>query len=379
METTIVTIPLTLQRLRHRLTARSPLDNLPADLNLSAPELSHGCRASVGPIPNRCASSAGNNSKLPICFKSELRTSDGQVPYLSPPAASIARHHPSDSRSFPPRAPIGHPCRRTTFALHPPPRYAAHRSISRRRLSNRSDRAYACSTALPTVCDSESSITACSALVRSLAHIRNEVLNPCTVARSASPQSRSTWVSVLSLIALPERCGDGNISPEPSSNGRTSRNTASAARDGGIRCSLAPLCAQPGSSRSRRPRRFRPKSPLGPRLIDKPSASRIANGLSAASDARPESTASSALATSAYAALGSAASARHDGQGAVDALAGRVVLDMAVRLTPAQYRTDALGTLRDVSGRSVQIGVSTRSTSACQIRSTGIPPSFGIT
>ena len=67
---------------------------------------------------------------------------------------------------------------------------SAQRFIRPRRLSNRSDRMYERSTALPTWCASAASATACGTLVCSLAQSRNEERKPCTVQRS--PYGRLT-------------------------------------------------------------------------------------------------------------------------------------------------------------------------------------------
>ena len=63
---------------------------------------------------------------------------------------------------------------------------SAQPSIMPRRLSNRSDRAYERSTALPTWCASAASATACGTLVCSLAQSRNEERKPCTRRTAAS-------------------------------------------------------------------------------------------------------------------------------------------------------------------------------------------------
>ena len=88
---------------------------------------------------------------------------------------------------------------------------------------------YAASTASATVCAKARSMTAWGALVLSAAQSRKADRKPWTVARSASPQSRKTFVSVMSESGEPRLRGDGKTSPLSPHNGAASCSTAKAA------------------------------------------------------------------------------------------------------------------------------------------------------
>lgn len=92
-----------------------------------------------------------------------------------------------------------------------------HCSISTRRLSRRSLLAYARSTALPTVWARHNSMTACAVSVHSLAHVRNELRKPWTVALGPSPAVCSTFMSVMSLSVCLRLMGEGKTRALPPS------------------------------------------------------------------------------------------------------------------------------------------------------------------
>ena len=78
--------------------------------------------------------------------------------------------------------------------------------------------------------------------------------NPCTVARSASPTSRSSFVIAMSLSGRPgRRQATGRLDRTRLVATRACSSTASAASDSGWRCSIPPFILEPGIRHSRAP------------------------------------------------------------------------------------------------------------------------------
>ncbi len=114
---------------------------------------------------------------------------------------------------------------------------SAHCAIRFRRRSTRLLLMYACSTSFPRVWAKEASATAQGVSVCSRAQVLKLERKPWTVARSARPVSRSTFVSVVSESGLPGLSGDGKTSPEPSLSRLARTRTFNAASARGTRCS----------------------------------------------------------------------------------------------------------------------------------------------
>ena len=74
------------------------------------------------------------------------------------------------------------------FHGHVPAQYVAHAFISVRRLSKRSERAYACTVASPRICASAASTTSCGVDVVSPAQSRKLDRKPCMVIGNLSRQ-----------------------------------------------------------------------------------------------------------------------------------------------------------------------------------------------
>ncbi len=112
-------------------------------------------------------------------------------------------------------------------------RCCPQRSISPRRWSSMSDRAYACVTAFPSSWARASSLAAQSAPFSS-AQERKVALNPCSVV--SSPAVRNASAIVLWWMIRPRR--DGNTRSSDAGSVRASSSTARAAVESGTRCDL---------------------------------------------------------------------------------------------------------------------------------------------
>ena len=161
------------------------------------------------------------------------------------------------------------------------------RSISPRRWSSMSERAYACVTAFPSSWARASSLAAQSSPLSS-AHERKVALKPCRVV--SSPAVRSASAIVLWWMTWPWR--DGNTRSSDTGSVRASSSTARAAVESGTRCGRRIFVRSVGTVHSAASRSISPHR--APRVSFERVAVRMANRMARAAGVSSDSRAARA-------------------------------------------------------------------------------------